>query len=466
MADVYYDPNASGTNLGTSWTNAYETIDLALNGTNVGADDTLWVKNNKTDYGTITLKGPSGWTNNPPRVIGVKAATSATPPTASDIIPGLRNGSSTRAYDQVSGNAAPIITTSANLSDLSFSGYFGLIYGIVCKAHDQILFNNVAEGEIWAVEECEIAIGQQVGGEFRLGAGNADKAKAIFKNSKISAATDGRWKLAFSAGHYIFDGCEIDIPSGIMIFIGNQRMDFTGCNFSSQSGTILNITDVAPQTSVNLSNCKIHASSALTTGTIVESFEFVFAQTSSVTGKTTGGSFLELDIITSEGDIVLETTAVRTGGADDGGDGAWSLAFTPGVNGTRDNLIGLVGPWISQKIVGDGTAQTLTVHFANDLAEDAGNKYDNDEVWIELRAPSESGTADYDYYTTQMDLGATPSEITTETVGWGTGAANDQRLSITLAPDYNGLLQWRVIFSKNFGATPDTLYVDPKAVLS
>ncbi len=219
-----------------------------------------------------------------------------------------------------------------------------------------------------------------------------------------------------------------------------------------------------PQAVLWLTNCKIHASSALVSGSITENFLTSFIHTSSATGKTTGQTFQEIDILSANGNIVEETTRFRTGGADDGGSGAWSLAFTPNIDKTRDNYVGLIGPRMAVEVVGDGTAQTLTVYIAN---SSASTDYQDDEVWLVVKSPSETGTADYDFYTTQMDLLASASDITDDTGStWGSGANNHQKLTISLSPDYDGIIECWVVFAKNFGASPETLYVDPLPVLS
>ncbi len=472
MANIYCNQSlATGNDDGTNFdTDAYKLLSSALDGTNTGAGDTLWVKNNQATSGTVTLKGVATFTNNPPRVIGCRSdatGSTGTPPTAAMIIPGLRNGSSTRAYDQTSADAPPTLTTSVAGSDIKIEGYFGLIYGLVLQAADVFFLCEAQDSIINALEECHLRAGNSEDGLFNIGGGKPSFCRLL--NCKLSGGTNGRLGISSKSGKFIFQNCIHDHPpSGGQIRAGIYDFEFNGSDFTAQSHPILdNASGTGPEGNTHFNNCSIHASSALVTGSITERFRAEFVQTSSVTGKTTGGSFLELDIITSEGDIVLETSRVRTGGASDGGDGAWSLAFCPGVNGTRTNLIGLVGPWITQKIVGDGTSQTFTVHIANDLAEDAGNKYNDDDVWIEVQSPeSAAGTADWDYATTQMDLEATPAEITTETETWGTGANNDQAVSVSMSPDYNGLFRWRLVVAKNFGATPDTIYLDPIGILS
>lgn len=462
MADVYCDQSlGSGNDDGTDWTNAYKLLATALNGTNVGNGDTLWVKNDQLTSGTVILKGTTNFSNDPPRVIGVKSATTATPPAAGDIIPGLRNGSSTRAYDQTSANAAPIFSTSVSGADLTVEGYFGLVYGLVLKGRRDFRISGSNKKTNIEFDECELlaANGQSAQMQFGM-TSTAINGFLRFKNCKFSQGTHNVGLNANNGiGIMIFQNCIIDLGSSPQSQgSGKATFEFYGCDFV-QSGTLRGSAGGQyRQTVWKYNNCQINASSALVTGSISEGFRTEFAQTSSVAGKTTGGSFLELDIITSEGDIVLETTAVRTGGADDGGDGAWSLAFTPGVNGTRDNLVGLIGPKMAVEVVGDGTSQTLTVNIANS----GGGDYNDDDVWLEAKSPSEAGTADFDFYTTQMDLEATPSVVADDTGStWGTGGNNHQKLTIALAPDYDGIIECWVVFAKNFGASPETLYVDP-----
>jgi hypothetical protein len=200
----------------------------------------------------------------------------------------------------------------------------------------------------------------------------------------------------------------------------------------------------------------------LVTGSIVGDFRTEFYGTVNVTGKSSG-SIQNIDIITSRGNITEETTAVRTGGANDGGTGAWALAFTPGVNGTRDQYLGLEGPDMTFKVTA-GVSRTVTVYIANSGASD----YFDDDVWLEVFYPSGSGTAQFDNETTQMNLLGTPSKTgklfdDTEST-WGTGGNNAQKLVATISPDYIGRAYCRVVFAKNFASSPETLYVDPLPV--
>ncbi len=465
MADVYCDQSlVTGTDAGTSWTNAYKLLTTALNATNTAAGDTLWVKNNASIAAQVDLKGVAAWTNNPPRVLGVKSATSATPPANGDLIPGLRTGQTTRAYDQVSADAPPTLTTtSTNL--LKLYGWL-YIYGLVLRAGGNLHINENPSGI--DAEECHFRADHSNGSAQFLYGGNGlgNSVSMYSKNCQYSGGAAGWFNCSVRQHLGVFDGCEFDIPeSSFMFRQGQSNMFFNGCDFSAQSGPILdNAGGQEPQGLWQFNNCKIHASSALVTGSIADNFRTEFFGVSSATGKTTGQSFQEIDIITSHGDIVVETARVRTGGASDGASGGWSLAYTPGINGTRDNLVGLIGPKMAIEVTGDGTAQTLTVFIAN---SSASTDYQDDEVHLVVKSPSAAGTADYDFETTQMDLLATPSNITDDTGStWGSGANNHQKLSVSISPDYDGFIECWVVFTKNFGASPETLYVDPLPVLT
>jgi hypothetical protein len=268
-------------------------------------------------------------------------------------------------------------------------------------------------------EECFFNIGD----DFAIGITNAG-TRCNYLNCKAVWGTTNKF-----------------VPNGVQRFIGlktsfasaasglfraptlvTNDFEFSGCDFSDQAHTLFSLsTDITSYT--KFLNCQLHASSALVTGTAGSLHRVEFYGTVNVTGKSSG-TIQAFDIATSEGNITEETTAVRTGGADDG-NGGWSMAFTPLANATRDQYRGLIGPWMAFKITGDGTAQTVSVSIANSGAAD----YNDDDVWLEVMYPSEGGTAQYDNQTTQMDLLGTPTAITDDTgSAWGGGVGNHQTL--------------------------------------
>jgi hypothetical protein len=234
---------------------------------------------------------------------------------------------------------------------------------------------------------------------------------------------------------------------------------FIGCDLSAMTNALVSLALVS-WLDVQFWNCKLGSGVSLVTGAAADRRFRIENHYSEVDGtaKTSGQSRQNLEIQTSEGEIVEETTAVRTGGASDGATGAFSHAYTPTANDTRDNYLPLVGPWMYIWIAGDGTSKTLTVYIANSGAGD----YQDDEVYLEVLYPSEAGGAQHAHKSNQMGLLGTAANVTDDTTStWGTGANNPQKLQLTVAPDYEGPLYCRVHFAKNFAASPETLYVDP-----
>ena len=93
------------------------------------------------------------------------------------------------------------------------------------------------------------------------------------------------------------------------------------------------------------------------------------------------------------------------------------------------------------KITGDGTSQTVTVHFTHS----ATNNLQDDEIWLEVMYPSEGGTTQYDYKTTKLILKGTAADVTTETETWGGSTTKDQKLTVSISPDYVGRAYCRVV---------------------
>jgi hypothetical protein len=159
------------------------------------------------------------------------------------------------------------------------------------------------------------------------------------------------------------------------------------------------------------------------------------------------------------GDLLNETTVIRTGGAHDGADGGFSWAVTPHTSETEERITPLVCPWIDGWVVGDGTSKTLTVYITNDSGTDT--TFDDDEVAMEVMYPSEDGDRKSGYKTTVMALLGTPAAVTTDGSTWGGGGSgNGQKLTATIAPDYSGPVRVRVLYYRN--ANTDTLFIDPK----
>lgn len=459
MADVYVDLDlATGLNDGTSWANAYQTIETALNGSNVSAGDDVWVKGTSGTLSAGTaLDIVSSANTNPAKIYGVKSATSNEPPVQSDLIPGWRTGETrtlaNRAYKD---GDAPLVPHTGNLFVRGNIHVYGVVFQ---NTSTGTTFFSQSDNCLQVLEECGIDLDD---------AGNFNpcqdvNSKTILKNCGYDTANTSV-EIDVANGSVDFFGLELfgpAVPTNLINDVAGGRTSLIGCDLSAMSGNIFNISG-ANGGVVILQNSSLHASATVVSGSeALSPYRRELHHCDSITGKTSG-TILTIDITTENGNIAEETTAVRTGGAGDGSSN-WALAFTPHPNGTRDNVAGLIGSWMAFKISGDGTSQTVTVYIANSGAGD----YNDDDVWLEVMYPSEDGTAQYDNQTTQMNLLGTPTAVTDDTESsWGTGGNNPQQLQASIAPDYVGRAYCRVVFAKNFASTPETLYVDPLPVVS
>ena len=188
MADVYCDMDlGTGNDDGTDWANAYKLFS-GVSG-NLSAGDTLWVQGSQNvSEGAVTLAF-GGTAGNIVKAFGVKNGTTAEPPVQADLIPGLRTGNATRAYDQTSGDAPPNYNiATVNNESLIIHGHV-YIYGITFKAGRSTTVGALTNSQI-TIEECGFEIAVQAGYSFSTGAGSGTWSSNLI-NCKIEALSTG-----------------------------------------------------------------------------------------------------------------------------------------------------------------------------------------------------------------------------------------------------------------------------------
>lgn len=462
MAEVYCDMSlGTGSNNGTDWTNAYQSLATALTAVNLGIGDNVWVKNAESLSANQTLVADNSGINiDPVRVYGVKSATSATPPGNSDLIPGKRTGQSVFAY--ADGDAPTLTTTDGNNIDILRTFY---MYGINFVCGGTLGIDDGAALELF--EECGFTIGSDATADRTLQmaptSGNAGIIRT-YKNCLFDTGDRAGNTVDVGKSELECIGCVFQattVPTvlfGTAVRKGDKR--FIGCDFSDLTNTTL-IAVGAADAIYNFLDCQLPSSFTTVSGTRdLSGYVIRLENSDNITGKSSG-SVQNLIWSFPNGDIVEETIIVRTGGADDGEAGLHAIAMTPTVNDTYENIKSLVSPWMAFWVTNADTA--VDVFIANSGSAD----YNDDDAWLEVMDVSNSGTAQHTHLTNQMDLLATPAAITDDTGStWGSGGNNHQKLSVTISPDYSGWSYCRVHFAKNFGASPETLYVDPNPITS
>ncbi len=469
MADLRVDMDlATGANDGTSWANAYQGkvgFASAVAAQTIG--ETIYVKDTVSDSVTMTLVGLTtvAALTNPVRCIGVVTGASDTILKA-DVLLGHREGDSTKAYAQGGETPPTIVATGGGDIIINGSLYF---YGFILEGQDNIFLGSVNSTQHQIYEECKLITGTVSGDVLRLGSNTTTPLTRRFEfiNCLLqcsAVALELRGHLSADFFNCEFTGTEVGFIEG-NTFGGLVR--FYNCDFTGINATLVDISGFT-EGRVEFHNCRMPASHILTTGTATGLYTVVNYGSEDNTGLTTSGSEQAFEINTNQGTVDIETTVVRTDGATDLAAGLFAYAAV--ANNVADNFIGVEIPLLEIWVEGDGTAKTYEAFIANSMAS---TDLQDDEVKLRLEFPSEAGISRYDYLPDegapgdgggQTQLLGTPADLTDDAGStWGSGGNNHQKLTQSIAPDYEGPVRGTLIYSRVAAAT---LYSDPLPVIT
>lgn len=454
--------NGTGTSGdGTTWNDASDATSAYIKQAGLvaavsasAAGDIVFVKgSDTTSTATITFNSTTlDKQQNPIQIRGCKSATTNNQGSivTSDLIDGIRNGgAATAAYLDADVPVAQVNSTSSDINILT-----GHWYGIKLISGD-----NLALAGGCVVEECSL----EVTGSFDDLQVGSSGALALVKtvNSRLKLQdSSGTFTLRGISYHF---GTVISVPgaaTGIINNISTGRNEFHGCDFTDGGETNIFLKSSNAFGGVIFNNCKFPASWALTGGTATTAYRVESYGSDDTSGLTTGGSEQAINIETQHGTIVTETTKVRTGGADDGADGLYSLDLSTFANGTALGVAGLSVKCAPIWVEGDGTSKNIEIYFTSDSGNTRGTDWNDDEVWGTVLYPDDAGTSQYDYLSSVANLLATGSAVTDDTSStWGAGTQNDQKIVIAIAPDYEGYVIPEIHFAP--GANAETIYADP-----
>ncbi|MGI9491966.1 MAG: hypothetical protein ACR2QF_06155 [Geminicoccaceae bacterium] len=179
---------------------------------------------------------------------------------------------------------------------------------------------------------------------------------------------------------------------------------------------------------------------------------------------TTAVAALGYDYIEATGECSLDASVTRTGGASDG-ETSYTLALTAFANETARSIrsakpsISGISQWVEP---GD---TNLRIYIAHDgVGSGAAGALQDNECWAEYQGPSESATADatLEYKDTRAEFGETAADLTLDGSVWsGAGVGTEQRIDIAIDPTEAGYAHVWLNFAPESGSD-QTIHFDPK----
>lgn len=257
MTDYYCDQSHTNNGDGDGWADqvgaggAFNSIQNAISG-GLAAGDRLFVRNDASNTGSQNLLFPDNAPQDPVFVFGVKAATTATPPAQSDLVPGIRTGDTTRAYAQTGANAAPVFNSTSGAMTIRGCVYiYGLVFHVgatfgVLQVNESA---NVDSFEIF--EECEFHQNYSAAAFFRLNSGSNVLSADIFFNCRIRTSNHADWRMEgiSKGGYHQFIGTVFERgdagttqPNNFMDTFMDGVWEFIGCDFSDLTSTLVEPT--------------------------------------------------------------------------------------------------------------------------------------------------------------------------------------------------------------------------------
>ena len=429
MATYYVDSNATGLNDGSSWTDAWTSLQSSDGTATTGGDKVLVASDHAETYGstTVVAQYATSGVQSPVQVISVDKTTGAYTRGASITI----NASTGAADVYLSGNARfcgldVYATKNIYLGREGVSSFYDCTFTRGTNQNGRLILGyNNSEAAV-SFESCEFDVSND-GGNTMLTV-SRDLQSVVFR--ACSFVTNASKLAVFSANPFIacpfyFVDCDLTqlpaFPNAGSSTKNTINAFFERCNIPA-SWSVSPLMD-AP-IDILLVDCD--------SGTLT-------APTNQIRQAATFGHV----------DKVL--THYRTDGANDG-QADYSLKMTTRAEAQENSACIRSLPFTKTVAAG---ATTITVYVAS------GATLNDDDFWIEVSSPSEevSATAQGKFRTTQALPNATPTALTSDSSTWtGSGTGTAQKVDVSINPTIGGTVQVRACF-----ATPSgTVYVDPK----
>jgi len=445
MANIYVrSTDGNDADDGSTWALAKATLVGALAiATNA---DTIWVSDAhaETQTGSMTLTCPTS--------AGLKILCgddAAEPPTA------------------LATTATVTTTTSGSMTVNGFAYIYGITFscGTAANSTNLAIATGASLNHGFVLENCGLFILSTSSSfiRFGIGGGGATGHASVHLRNPIFKTAHGSNAIQLRAAKVTIDGASMDAASVALSFMftwlsGTNALP-TGpviveaSDFSGGASALIALVNVAVNNPVELvlRNCKLHASTTVTTGTNPGPGGPVVILENCDSGDT-NYKYTKVDW---SGTVSVESTIIRTSGASDGTTGV-SIKMVSSANASLVHP--LKGPEIASKWNDTtGSAKTATVEMVND-----GSTLTNAEAWIEVM---HLGTSGFPLGVIDLDdkvasVIATPANQTTSSVAWTTTGLTSpvkQKMESTFTPQEKGVYYVKPCLGK----ASTTLYYCP-----
>ena len=432
MAIVYCDDGGSNTSPYDTWAKAATTFLVAVDFASAGDDIYIGADHSEAP-GTNTVYTFPGTAAAPNRVISVTVGTTT--------------------YNKADNIQIDLSTGGGGLWDCTIVGTVKF-YGVSIKIGDDLKILTTAGSVLF--DDSVLELSRTTGAQLQV---NVAAREMYFRLKN----TDLNFSGGSASSGIVLNNCPVfEWHGGTLSWSGTQPtalfdgmidlvvISVAGVDLSSVSTALVDVSDQA-QILAEFHHCLLHASVALTTGTIAIAGTKVLM---SGCDDTTGNDLYRSEYVDYYGSKVHDDAIfVTTGGASDGTTPiSWKIVTTANAAEFSEPLISpLIVVWV------DSTgSKTFTVQCLWDSVTDI----QNDEIWLEVEYLEASADTDSAFANDGLaDILATPADQTTNSTAWTESLTNDNEFALAVTVTVNRV--GPAICRVHMGKPSTTVYVDP-----
>ena len=423
MATHYVDSNASGTNAGTSWVNAWDSIETAFDSASVAAGDIVKIeyRHNKQYTSDPTPAAIANSLFNPAILVSCDKDNS----------------------DAYRAGAIEDSDTSASHTTYGAGGF--CFYGVTFIAYDF----NWSNGSYIFMYECSVSTYRNYNpSEYSTTIWEGVTYKPRHTGANLNGGRGSNWRWL---------GGSIDVTVATPDALFNDatytcKLFLQGVDLSTFTGSNILKTASWRADYLVLEGCKLHATKPTLVGSIT--YHLPLGIISIIGCNSSNAPYFHFT--SSQGNVYFDTAEYLDAKYD--GVNGYSAKMVSSANARYNNPMRykLCDIWCAAN-------PTLTVHFTHNINGDNSDAQ-NDELWLEIEYP-DSAVAAYRKWdrTSKMTILGTAADLTTEAdPGWNVGQGAYNKIEEVIAGGAAGIHTIWVCLAR----ASETVYVDPKVDVS